>query len=54
VPVNHKKLTLIDAGVLIAAPRGDSEQSKKAVALEENARIVAGTLKGEAELRAGL
>ena len=27
---------------------------KKAVALEEDARIVAGTLKGEAELRAGL
>ena len=27
---------------------------KKAVALEEDTRIVAGTLKGEAELRAGL
>jgi hypothetical protein len=27
---------------------------KKAVPLEEDARIVAGTLKGEAEIRAGL
>ena len=27
---------------------------KKALPLEEDARIVAGTLKGEAELRAGL
>lgn len=27
---------------------------KKAVALEDDAQIVAGTLKGEAELRAGL
>ncbi len=27
---------------------------KKAIPLEEDARIVAGTLKGEAELRAGL
>ena len=31
-----------------------SEMPKKAVALEEDARIVAGTLKGEAELSAGL
>ena len=31
-----------------------SEMPKKAVALEEDARMVAGTLKGEAELSAGL
>jgi predicted nucleic acid-binding protein len=31
--VNHKKLTFIDAGVLIAASRGDSEQSKKAISV---------------------
>jgi|APFre7841882654_1041346.scaffolds.fasta_scaffold231085_1 hypothetical protein len=30
-----------------------SEKPKKAVRLEEDARIVAGTLKGEGELRAG-
>lgn len=31
--MNHKKLTFIDAGVLIAASRGDSEQSKKAISV---------------------
>jgi hypothetical protein len=31
-----------------------AEKPKKAAALEEDARIVAGTMKGEAELRTGL
>ena len=31
--MNHKKLTFIDTGVLIAASRGDSEQSKKAISV---------------------
>ena len=49
----EKCLTIRPEHIWMKAKVAEKPQ-KKAVALEEDARIVAGTLKGEAELRAGL
>ena len=51
---HRKKLNESNLSIIWMKSKVAEMPKKKAVPLEENARIVAGTLKGEAEIRAGL